>query len=91
MYRYPHVKYRYSGQIFMEIVLSQQIFEKSSNITFHENPSSWSRVVQCRQTHGRTDRQAGMTKLIVSVCNFSNEPKSTCGYVTTPHLRYWSK
>jgi len=37
----------------MELEFSQQIFEKSSNIKFNENPSSGSRVVPC----GRTDRQ----------------------------------
>jgi len=30
--------------------LSEQIFEKSSNIKFHGNPSSGSRVVPCGQT-----------------------------------------
>jgi hypothetical protein len=29
---------------------SGQMFEKSSDIKFHENPSSRSRVVPCRQT-----------------------------------------
>jgi len=28
----------------------QQIFEKYSNIKFHENPPSGSRIVACRQT-----------------------------------------
>jgi len=39
-----------------------QIFEKQSNIKFHENPSSGSRVVLC----GRTD----MTRLTVTFHNF---------------------
>jgi len=34
----------------MKIEISQQIFEKSSNINFHENPSSRSRVVPCGRT-----------------------------------------
>jgi hypothetical protein len=38
---------------------SQQIFEKSKNSEFHENPSSGSRVVP----YGRKD----MTKLIVAI------------------------
>jgi hypothetical protein len=41
----------------MKLEFSGQIFEKSSNIKFHENPSSGSRVVPCGQTDGRTDRR----------------------------------
>jgi len=41
----------------------RQNFEGYSNIKFHENPSSWSRVVPC----GQTD----MVKLVVTFCNFS--------------------
>jgi len=48
-----HVKARHSCQILMKLEFSRQIFEKYSNIKFHENPSSGSRVVQC----GRTDRR----------------------------------
>ena len=36
----------------MTLEFSQQIFEKSSNIKFYENPPNGSRVVPC----GRTDR-----------------------------------
>jgi hypothetical protein len=36
-----------------ELEFSRQILEKCTNIKFHENPSSGSRVVPC----GRTDRQ----------------------------------
>ena len=46
----------------MRLKFSWQIFEKYSNIKFHENPSSGSRVVPW----GRTDRQTDMTKLIVA-------------------------
>ena len=63
-----HVKCRYYFQISMKLEFSRQIFEKSSNIKFHENPSSGSRVVPCR----RTD----MTKLIVAFRNFANAPKN---------------
>jgi len=34
---------------------SGEIFGKSSDIKFHENPSSESRVVSCGQTDGRSD------------------------------------
>jgi len=37
----------------MKFEFSVLVFEKFSNIKFHENPSGGSRVVQC----GRTDEQ----------------------------------
>jgi len=37
-------------------VFSRQTFEKSSNIEFHENPSSGSRVDPCGQTDEQTWR-----------------------------------
>jgi hypothetical protein len=40
----------------MTIEFSRQIFKKHSNIKFHENPSSGSRVVPCEQTDGEMDR-----------------------------------
>jgi hypothetical protein len=51
----------------MEVVFSRQAFEKYSNTTFHENPSSGSRVLANEQT--------GMTKLIVAFGNFGKAPK----------------
>jgi hypothetical protein len=39
----------------MEFEFSRQIFEKYSNIKFHENPSGGSRVVPYGQTDGQTD------------------------------------
>jgi hypothetical protein len=50
----------------------RQIFKEHSNIKFHENPSSESRVVLCRKTDGRTE----MTKLIVAFRNFANASKN---------------
>jgi hypothetical protein len=52
----------------MKLEFSQQIFEKSPNIKFNQNPSSGSRVVPC----GQTD----MTKLNVAIRNFVNVPKN---------------
>jgi len=52
----------------MKLEFSRKIFEKFSNIKFHENPSSGSWVVPS----GRTD----MTKLIVAFCNFANAPNN---------------
>jgi hypothetical protein len=48
-----HVKVRYSCPILKNFEFSRQFFEKYSNIKFHENPSSGSRVVPC----GQKDRQ----------------------------------
>jgi hypothetical protein len=55
----------------MELEYSQQIFEESSNIKFHENLYSQSRVVPC----GWADRRTNMTKLIAAFRTFTNAPK----------------
>jgi hypothetical protein len=47
----------------MTLEFSRQIFEESSNIKFHENPSSWSRVVPCGHTDGRTDNDEANIRL----------------------------
>jgi hypothetical protein len=56
----------------MKLTFSQQIFEKYSNIKFHENPSCGSRVVPCGKMDGRTD----LMKLIVAFRNFANALKN---------------
>jgi len=61
-YKCFHVRYPYSCQILMELKFSLQTFEKCSYTKLHENPFIGCRVVSCRQT----DRQKGMTKLIVA-------------------------
>jgi hypothetical protein len=61
----------------MKLEFSPQSLEKCSNVKFHKNPSSGSRVVPCRQTDGRTDRQRDVAKLIVVFRNFANKPKMT--------------
>lgn len=48
----------------MTLEFSQHIFQKNSNVRFHENPSSESQVVPC----GHTD----MIKLMVTFCSFVN-------------------
>jgi hypothetical protein len=52
----------------MKLEFSGKIFEKYSNIKFHENPSSGCRVFHA---NGRTDT----TKPIVAFGNFANVPK----------------
>ena len=61
----------------MELKFSWQIFEKYSNIKFHENTFSGSRVVACGWTDGRTDRQTDMPKLLVDFRNFAKCLKIT--------------
>jgi len=53
--------------VFAKFELPRLIFKKSSNIRFHENPSSGNRVVPC----GQTD----MTQLTVADRNFANATK----------------
>ena len=75
----------YPCQILMKFGFPRQIFDKYSNIKFHENPSIGSRVVPCgqtdtqtdghidRRTHRQTDRRTYIRKLIAAYCNFGNE------------------
>jgi len=68
----------YSCHILMKLQFSQQIFEKSCNFKFHENPYSGRRVFPC----GKTERRTDMTKLIVAFRNFADAPKThfLCSY-----------
>jgi hypothetical protein len=66
----------------MKLEFSWQIFEKYSNITHHENPSSRNRVVPC----GQMDGQTAMTNLIVAFRYFSNAPKNSFGGTLTPYI-----
>jgi len=50
-----HATYRYSCHILMRLEVSPQISEKQSNIKFHENPVSGSRVVPCGRTNGHDE------------------------------------
>jgi len=78
-----HVQYsaRYSCPILTNLEISRQIFfEKYSNITFHENPSSESPRCSTRiegQMDARTDGRTGMAKLMVAFRNFATAPNST--------------
>jgi hypothetical protein len=52
-----HVNYPLFLSYFKQIEPYRKIFERYSNIKFHENPYSGGRVVPCWQRDGRTDRQ----------------------------------
>ena len=65
-----HVKYPLFLSDFNEIWISRQIFEKVSDIKFHQNPSIGSRVVP----RGQTDM-----KLIVAFRNFTNASHTIIG------------
>ena len=67
---------RYSSQVVITLESSRQVFEKYSNIKFHENPSSGSQVVPC----GRT----GITKLTATFRNTANASKTVRNQI---HLR----
>jgi len=48
----------YSCRIWIKLEISQQIFENFSNIKFHENPCSGSRVVPCGWTDGHDEAES---------------------------------
>jgi hypothetical protein len=55
----------------MKLKFSRQISEESNNFTFHQNPSSVSRVVP----YGWTDERTDKIKVILAFRNFANGPK----------------
>jgi hypothetical protein len=58
----------------MKLEFSIHIFEKSSNVKFHENPSSGSQVVPCGRMDEQTDRHN--EELIAAFRNFVNAVKN---------------
>jgi hypothetical protein len=55
------------------------------NIKFHQNPSSWSRVIPCgRETKGQTN----MKKLIVPFRKFANAPKIHKGEISSGGVQF---
>jgi hypothetical protein len=56
---------RHSCQILTQFEISRQVVEKYSNIRFHENPSSGSRVVPC----GRTGRHRSLNAIMAQSKN----------------------
>jgi len=67
-----YVKDNYTCQILNKLEFSRQIFEKCSNIKFHDTPSSGAELFHGdRWTDGHTD----LTKLTVPFRNSENAPK----------------
>ena len=70
----------------MELTFYRQIFQKYSNIKFHENPSSWSGVVPCGQTdrhdepHSRSSQFCERAQRILKLF-----PHSVSAYYPFPH------
>ena len=62
----------------MKIEFSRQIFEKYTNIRFHENLFNGNTVALFVRTYWRTDRQTDMPKLFVAVRNFAIRPNNWC-------------
>ena len=58
------VKYPYSCHVLMKLEFSRQILGKFSNIKFHENAYSGSRVLLC----GQTDRHDEANSRFSQVC-----------------------
>jgi hypothetical protein len=63
-----YIKYPLFWSDFNENLFSRQIFWKSSNIEFHENPWNVSRVVACEKRD--------TTNLILAFRNFANAPQN---------------
>jgi len=59
----------------MKLGFSRHVFEKYSNIKFHENPTRGSRIFPCGQTDGRTYK----TTPIVAVRNFAQASNEQLG------------
>ena len=56
----------------MKLIFSRQIFVRSSNNNFHQNPSVGAELFH---SDGQTKGQTDMTKLAVGFRNFTNAPK----------------
>jgi len=52
----------------MKLEISQEVFEKYTNIKFQENPTSEKRVLPC----GQMDKRTAMTRLVFAFRSFAN-------------------
>jgi len=86
MYISVNLKCPLSCHILLKLELSEQIFEKTLNIKFHEHPSCGSRTFRAdRKIERETDRERerDMKKVIVVLHHFANTPKNTLNYEIT--------
>jgi len=68
---------RYSCQILMKLEFPWQVFEKHSNIKFHENfMKIFMKILPVGTELFRTDRRTGMAKLIFAFRNFVNASRN---------------
>jgi hypothetical protein len=73
MYIGLHVKYKLSLSDFNKTCFfTRQIWENSSSMKFHENPSIARRVA----SRGQTDGHSNTTKVMVAFRYFVNAPKT---------------
>ena len=75
----------YFCQILLKLETSWQIFEKHSNIKFHENPSSGSRVVSWGPR--RVDRRTDMTNFNFVTPSVSDVDRGDCHAVCEKNCR----
>jgi hypothetical protein len=61
----------------MKLESSRHIFEKHSNLKFHENPSSGNRVVLCGRTDTKTDGQNEANNRFTKFCERAQNRLST--------------
>ena len=72
----------------MELEFLQQIFEKVSNIKFHQIRSVGAELFQAdRQADRRMNRRTDVTKTVVAFRNIANAPK-TLKILWNPKFRY---
>jgi hypothetical protein len=76
-------------------LFSRQTFEMCSSTKFHANLSCAVRFVPCGQTDRQVDSRTDMTKLIVTLLNFSNVPNERgeegCSDRRYIYCYYWLK
>jgi hypothetical protein len=75
----------YSCPILMKVEFSQQIFEKYSNIKFHENPSSENRVVPCGQIQRGKHSLFAMSRICLKI----KENDTDGAYSIQPEMDRW--
>ena len=63
-----HVQYPLFSSYFNKTSIFSTHFRKYSNIKFHENPPSESRVVQCERRDGQTRRRKQPFSVILRTC-----------------------